>query len=256
MRRALGSTQRAAFAEAWANRSAFWTQVTIMVVNDLAWIAFWLLFFDRVGTVRGWDARSVLLLLAVLTTGAGIVLGVFANARSIGRLAANGELDAALALPVPTLPYLLVRRVNATNLGDVAFGLLLFLVAGSPSWSRVLLFLFGVVVCAVLLTGFLVATGSLSFFAGRDDAGELSFHAMLLLSSYPVDVFGGAAKVLLYTVLPAAFVASVPARLMESFSLRTALVTAGVAVLFAALGWATFTLGLRRYTSGATWTQA
>jgi ABC-2 type transport system permease protein len=243
-------------AEAWANRSAFWTQVTVMIVNDVAWIAFWLLFFERVGTVRGWDASGVLLLLSVVTTGAGFVLGVFANARSIGRLAVNGELDAALALPVPTLPYLLVRRVNATNLGDVAFGVVLFLLAGAPTFQRALVFVFGSVVSAVLLTGFLVATGSLSFFAGRDDAGELSFHAMLLLSSYPVDIFGGTAKVLLYTVLPAAFVGSVPAKLMESFSWGAASVALGVALLFAFLGWATFTLGLRRYTSGATWTQA
>lgn len=254
--RALVVTSRTAMAEAWANRSAFWVQVTIMVVNDLAWIAFWVLFFHRAGEVRGWDASDVLLLLAILTTGAGFVLGVLANARSIGRLAAEGELDAALALPVPTLPFLLVRRVNPTNLGDVVFGILLFAVAGRPTVERTLLFLVCCIASAVLLTGFLVLTGSLSFFTGRNDLGELSFHGILLLSSYPVDVFGGVAKVLLYTVLPAAFVAAVPAKVMESFDPAAAALTLGVAAAFAAAGWTTFTLGLRRYTSGAVWTQA
>lgn len=254
--RALLATSRGALAEAWANRSAFWTQVAMMVANDLAWIAFWVLFFDRVGSVRGWDTDGVLMLLAILTTGAGFVLGVLANARSIGRVVAGGELDAALVLPVPTLPYLLVRRVNTTNLGDVLFGIGLFLVAGSPSWSRALLFVSGTVTAAVLLTGFLVLTGSLAFFSGREDMGELSFHAILLLSSYPVDVFGGFAKVLMYTALPAAFVASVPAKLMESFDPVLAAVTFGVALGFAVAGWAAFDAGLRRYTSGAVWTSA
>lgn len=253
---ALAATLRGAFAEAWANRSAFWTQVAIMVVNDLAWIAFWVLFFHRVGAVRGWDTDGVLLLLAILTTGAGIVLGVFANARSIGRLVGGSELDAALVLPVPTLPFLLVRRVNTTNLGDVVFGIALYALAGHPTLERTAVFAVGVVSAAVLLTGFLVLTGSMAFFLGRDDLGELGFHAMLLLSSYPIDVFGGGAKVFLYTVLPAAFVASVPAKLMESFDPVLALVTLGVAGAFAAAGWAAFSLGLRRYTSGATWTQA
>ena len=254
--KALTGTMRAAMAEAWANRRGFWTQVLAMVVNDAAWVAFWILFFRRVGTIRGWDTSKVVLLLSVLTTTAGFVLGVFGNARRIGRLAVEGDLDAALALPVPPLPYLLVRRIDTTNLGDIAFGLILFAVAGHPTPARLAVFLLGVVTAATLLTGFLVATGSLAFFAGRNEAGELGFHAMLMFSAYPVDVFSGAAKALLYTVVPAAFVSTVPARLIDDFDLPLALTIVAVAVGFAATGWALFTAGLRRYTSGAVWTRA
>jgi ABC-2 type transport system permease protein len=254
--RAVRSTLHAALLEAWANRSGFWTQVLTMVVNDVAWVAFWALFFHRVGTVRGWNTSRVLLLLAILTTGAGFVLGVLANARAVGRLAADGELDAVLALPVPPLAHLLVRRVNTTNLGDVAFGVVLFVVACHPTPMRTLVYLVGVASSAALLTGFLVGTGSVTFFAGRNDVGELGFHAMLMFASYPVDVFGGAAKLLLYTVVPAAFVGAVPARLVDRFDPALAAATLGTAALFAFGGWAMFTLGLRRYTSGAVWTRA
>lgn len=254
--RALAQTFRGALAEAWANRSAFWTQVTIMVVNDLAWVVFWVLFFHRVGTVRHWDVPSVLLLQAVLTTAGGLVLGVFANTRSIGRLVAHGELDAILVLPVPTLPYLLLRRVNATNIGDVVFGVALFALAGHPTFHRVAIYLVGTVVSVVLLTGFLVVIGSLALFVARDDIGELGFHAMLLLSAYPADVLGGAARLMVFTVIPAAFVAAVPARLMTSFDPGLALGAVAAAVTFGVAGWVTFALGLRRYTSGAVWTNA
>jgi hypothetical protein len=47
----------------------------------------------------------------------------------------------------------------------------------------------------------------------------------------------------------------VPARLIEDFDVVRALGLAGVAGLFAFAGWATFTLGLRRYTSGSVWTR-
>lgn len=254
--RATAATARAALAEAWANRSGFWTQVSAMVVNDVAWVAFWVLFFDRVGSVRGWDVDLVLLLLAVLTTSAGIVLGPLGNARRIGVLAANGELDAVLALPVHPLAHVLVRRVDTTNLGDIAFGVALFAIAGDANPERAALYLLGVATAATVLTGFLVATGSLAFFAGRNDAGELGFHAVLLTAAYPVDVFGGVAKILLYTVVPAAFVGAVPARLVDSFDPAVAGASIGVALLFALAGWTAFTLGLRRYTSGAAWTRA
>ncbi|MDQ3107579.1 MAG: ABC transporter permease [Actinomycetota bacterium] len=248
------ATSRSAFLEAWSNRAGFWTQVVTMIVNDVAWVAFWALFFERVGTVRGWDTERVLLLLAILTTAGGIVLGFLANARAIGRMAANGELDAVLALPVHPLTHLLLRRINTTNLGDIAFGVVLFAVTGHPTIERTAIFAVGVIASAALLTGFLVATGSLSFFAGRDDAGELSFHAILMFAAYPVDVFGGAAKLLLSTVLPAAFVATVPARLIDDFDPVLAAALLGMAVLFVAVGSLAFRAGLSRYTSGSVWT--
>lgn len=253
--RAVLATMRAALAEVRANPAALWTQAGAMVANDVAWVAFWLLFFDRVGEVRGWDAGGVLLLFAILTTDAGLVLGLLSNARRVGQLAADGELDAVLALPVPPLAYLLVRRIDATNLGDVAFGVGLFALAGEPTPQRVVVYLAGVV-GAVVLAGFLVATGSVTFFSGRGEVGELGLHSILLLAAYPADIFTGAPKALLYTAVPAAFVAAVPSTLVDDFDLAKAAILAAVAATVAFAGWLTFTLGLRRYTSGSVWTQA
>jgi ABC-2 type transport system permease protein len=254
--RALRATMRGALAEAAARRGALIAQMVVMGVNDVVWIAFWILFFRRAGTVRGWNGGSVLLLLAVLTTAGGIALGILANCRRIGVLALDGQLDAVLALPVAPLPYVLVRRVEPTNIADLVFGVCLFAATGHPTPLRTLVFVGAVLASATLLTSFLVLAGSLAFFGGRSEGGELGFHAMLLLSAYPVDIFAGATKVLLYTVVPAAFVSSVPARLIGSFDAGRAAALLGVAALFATAAWATFTLGLRRYTSGALWTRA
>jgi ABC-2 type transport system permease protein len=247
---------RAAIAEARANRGAFWTQLAAMVLNDIVWVLFWVLFFRSAGIVHGWDRSRVMLLLAVLTTAGGLVLGVLSNARRIGQLIGDGGIDAALALPVAPLPYLLVRRVDAVNIGDLVFGITLFAVSGAPTPERTAVYVLGALAGAAVLTGFLVITGSLSFFAGRGETGELGFHAILLLSNYPVDIFGGATKVLLYTAVPAAFVASVPSRLVSQFDMRGAVVLVCVAAVFATAAWATFTIGLRRYRSSSLWARA
>jgi ABC-2 type transport system permease protein len=150
----------------------------------------------------------------------------------------------------------LLRRINKTNHGDIAFGVVLIGVACHTTVDRAEIYFFGVVASTALLTGFLVAMGSISFFVGRDDAGELGFHAMLMFAAYPVDVFGGAAKLFLSTILPAAFVATVPARLVDDFDPRLAAALLAMAALFLALGWTSFHAGLKRYTSGAVWTAA
>lgn len=254
--RALRATWAAACREAFANRRGFWTQVVVMVANDVAWVAFWVIFFEQVGEVRGWDVDSLLVLLAVLTTAGGIVLGFLANTRHIGRLAVDGGLDATLALPVPPLLHLLARRVYPTNVGDVIFGLGVFVVAGDPTPGRTARFVLVVVLASTLLASFLVLVGSLALFAGRNDAGDLGFHAIVMFASYPVDIFTGVAKVLLYTAIPAGFVSAVPARIVEdpSTGLLAGLVAATAAV--GAAAWATFTSGLRRYRSGSVWTRA
>ena len=249
------ATFRAALAETWSNRAAFFAQVAVMGFNDAVWILFWVLFFRRVGSVRGWDGQSILLLLAVITCAAGVSLGLLANARRVGNMAVDGELDAVLALPVPPLAHLLLRRVEAVNVGDLAFGVVLFAFSGPLSFGRTVVFAGVVLAAATVLTGFLVLTGSLAFFTGRGEGGELGFHAIVLLGSYPVDIFAGAAKVLLYTAVPAAFVSSVPAGLVEDFDIGGAAVLAAIAATFAGAAWATFTLGLRRYTSGSVWTR-
>jgi len=246
---------RGAVAELLANPRALGLQVAIMAVNDGVWIGFWWLFFQRAGTVRGWDFRSVVLLWAVLTTSAGLVLGVLANARRIGRMVADGSLDAVLALPVRPLPWLLLRRIDGVFVGDALFGLALFALAGDPTPARAARFALGVLAAVVVLTGFLVAVESLVFFAGGGRAGELGFQAIVLLSSYPVEVFPAALRLALHTVVPAAFVAAVPARLIDAPDARTGLALLAAAGAFAVLGWAVFTAGLRRYTSGSAWTR-
>jgi ABC-2 type transport system permease protein len=253
--RSMSATSKAAFAEQAANKPALLFQIAVMIFNDLAWVGFWVIFFRTSGTIGGWDRSKVLLLQAVLTTSGGIVLGLLSNARHLGRLVSEGLLDEALTLPVHPLGHLLFRRVEPTNLGDTIFGVALFAIAGNPTPARTLVYVGSVFGSVVLLTSFLVLVGSLSFFGGGKDSGDLGFNTILILSNYPLDLFGGGARLLMYTLIPAAFVSTVPAQLIDDFQPRLALLMAGAAMAFAAMAYLTFTLGLRRYSSGSIWTR-
>lgn len=254
--RSMWATGRSALLEATANRRAFAFQAIVMILNDLAWIGFWVIFFHKAGTVRGWNTDQLILLQAVLTTGGGISLGFLANARHLSRIIGDGGLDAALSLPVRPLAHLLVRKFEPIAMGDVLFGIGLFVVAGHPSLERTALFVFAVVASTVLLTSFLVLVGSLTFFTGKGDSAEIGFNSILVLGAYPVDLFAGSSKLFLYTVVPAAFIATVPAKLIEHFDVGSAVALVGSASSFAIAGAVTFRLGLRRYASGSVWTRA
>jgi ABC-2 type transport system permease protein len=253
----IARVMRAAFCDALANRRSFWVQVLVMAVNDVTWVVFWALFFNAVGNVRGWNRDDVLMLFAILLTASGIALGLIGNARKLGQMAADGEIDAALALPLDPLAYLLARRVDTVLLGDLVMGPLLFVYASDRSAVSFAVYVGGALCASIVLVGFLVAVSSLTLFVGgRGEQADLGFQAILILASYPLDIFGGPTKVVLFTLIPAAFVTGLPASLLREFDVGTALGLAGAAVFFALLGIGLFRLGLRRYASGALWTRA
>jgi ABC-2 type transport system permease protein len=254
--RGVFATMRSAVLEATSNRRALYFQIVVMILNNLAWIGFWTIFFHRAGAVRGWNMDKVILLWCVLTTAGGLVLGLLANTRQIATLAMNGGLDSVLTLPVHPLPNLLVRRVEPTNFGDVIFGVGLFAFAGHPTPIRVLTFVLCVIGSTIVLASFLILVSSLSFYARRTDGAELGFNAILLVSAYPIDIFSGALKTTFFTLVPAAFIASVPAGLIDRFNPTVALEFVLAALIFAALASLVFRSALRHYTSASSWTRA
>jgi viologen exporter family transport system permease protein len=255
--KALAATMRTAFLEAWTNRRSFWLQVSFMLANDAALIVFWMLFFNRLGEVRGWDFGHLLVLFGVLSTVTGLAMGVLGNARRLGQVIADGGLDAALTLPVDPLGYLLVRQVDTALLGDLAFGPAMFAVSGHVTPASVLAYVLACGCGTVVFVSFLVILGSATLYAGgRGEQGDAGFHAVLMLASYPLDVFGGAVKLLLFTVLPAAFITGVPTELVTEFDWGRAGLMAGVSLFAIVAARAIFQGGLTRYRSGALWTRA
>lgn len=254
---AILATWSAAFRELKAKPKALVLDVSIMVINDLTWVILWTFFLDQTGTIRGWDIERIYSLFAVVTVTFGISFGLFRNSRLLSRVINSGELDAALTLPVDTLWYLMVRRVSASNLGDILFGLCLFFFACDPGWTDTLTFFAVVLLGSVVMSSFMVLLGSLTLhFGGRGEAQDLGFEAITIFSFYPIDMFGGPTKLMLFTVLPGAFVTAVPADLVDNFELIWFVGLALAAAFFATVARIAFVTGLRKYRSGSRWTTA
>ena len=83
-----------------------------------------------------------------------------------------------------------------------------------------------------------------------DTLASQAINAAVTFSLYPVQIFPGVVQWLLYTLIPAAFIGSLPASLLSDFSWGR---LAGLAAFAAGIGvvaWAVFRRGLRRYELG------
>jgi ABC-2 type transport system permease protein len=79
----------------------------------------------------------------------------------------------------------------------------------------------------------------------------LALNAMLTFGIYPITLFDNYAKLILFTLIPAALMGAVPAEFIRSFTWQTLAELLLGAVVFLLIATAVFRLGLRRYESGS-----
>ncbi len=235
---------------AMAYRGAFLMQIVGMMLNNAIFLFFWWVLFERIPIIRGWDLQQVLLLFAVVAFGFGLATAVFGNTMRVARIIAQGELDYYLALPVDPLLHLLVSRTTLSAWGDLLFGLGLFLVVIPGAIIKLpLLILVGTMAAAVFVS-FGVIVGSLAFWMGNSEhLANQALMSLITMSLYPVDFFPTAVKLLLFTLIPAAFIGAVPVRLLTDFSWDKLLIVLVVPLMVVLSRWLFFR-GLRRYGSG------
>lgn len=236
---------------AMAYRGAFALQVFGMLLNDVMLLFFWAILFSHFPALQGWTLRDVVTLYAIVAFGFGLATIVCGNSGRVAHVIASGDLDYYLALPADPLVHLLVSRTSLSAWGDALFGLVVYLVAAPERWTTLPLFLLLGALSALIFVAFSVIAGALAFWIGQSQNLAMQLqNAMLTFGLYPVDIFPGLVRVLLYTLIPAAFVGSVPALLLAEFDwgrLAELLVVTTVLLLIAR---GVFYLGLRRYESG------
>ncbi len=233
-------------------RIAFLTQMIGMMLNNAIYFIFWLIFFDRFEQVRGWGLNEMLLLFGVVATGFGLGVYLFGNVMRLAEVIAGGRLDYYLSLPRPVLLHLLASQSRPSGLGDVCYGLISFALAGQLTPDAIARFLLGSLVSMTVFISFLILVQSLAFWLGNTALLTMqATNAILTFSLYPITLFDGTAKFLLFTILPAAFIGAVPAGFVRAFSWSALGQLLAAALFFLLLATITFNRGLRRYESGS-----
>lgn len=233
-------------------RVAFITQVVGMMLNNAVYFIFWVIFFDRFGEIRGWGLQEMLVLFGIVATSFGLGVYLFGNVLSLSELVAGGRLDYYLSLPRPVLLHVLASRSVASGLGDASYGIVSFAAAGQFSPDALLRFILATLLSMTVFLAFLVLVQSLAFWLGNSSLlAQQATNAILTFSLYPITLFDGSAKLLLFTVVPAAFVGAVPTEFVHVFGWQRLLQLLLAALVVLALALLTFHRGLRRYESGS-----
>ncbi len=233
-------------------RVSFVMNVAFMALNNLMYLGFWWIFFQRFDSVKGWRLSDVAALFALGASSFGIANVVFGNGSKLSRVLAEGGLDAHLLVPGDPLVKVLASRSSVSAVGDILFGLVVFALAERPGPAGLLLFAYLSMLSALVFTAFGVLAHSLVLWTGGLEGPGASLHeAMLSFSIYPETVFSGPVRTVLYTLVPAGFMTYLPLALWREPGVAGLAGYTLVALGFVAVARAVFARGLRRYESGS-----
>lgn len=253
--RFLGALIAANWKAAWSMRTAFWMQVVFMLGNDLLWFAVWTIVFARFPVIGGWRLADMAVLQGVLAGSFGISVVLLYGVRDLAHTIEQGDLDTVLAQPKPPLLHALASRTSISGFGDILFGVLLLAFSGRVGLPDVPIVVLALLCGAVAFTSAGTLFHLSAFWLGPVQPLAASLREYLVLfSGYPETLFVGGLRGFLFTAMPAALVAWMPAELVRGFSLSSLLWAVGGSAALAIATALTFRAGLRRYVSGSRFT--
>ncbi|WP_406768152.1 ABC transporter permease [Candidatus Clostridium stratigraminis] len=232
-------------------RVSFLIQSFGMVLNNASFIFFWWILFNNVNNIGGYGFKDVMMLWALSSTGYGLCFVVFGNLSQITRMILNGELDTYLLQPKDPLINIICSKTVVSAWGDTLYGVILFILIKGFILKGFLLFLLFSATASIIFASVLVTFHALSFYAGSvEGLAQLTTEFLISFSIYPEGIFKGGLKYILYTIIPAAFMVYMPAKVIDQFNLIMLLEVLGVALFWIIIAYTMFYRGLKKYESG------
>ncbi len=236
---------------ALADKSNFIIMSLFMTANNLVWFVIWWIFFAVAGDINGWSLEDVARLFGITAFAYGIGFVFFGGATHMAQIIADGYLDIHLGRPRPALLSLMFSRSQPEGVGDALSGIILIFTLGNATFLQGIGALGLSLLVAVIVVSVAVAINSLIFWTGgKTSISDLLFDNFINLSTMPQHGLPVVFKIILFTVVPAGFVAFLPAALLRSFSWTGFLAMIAAAILAPIIANWIFERGLRRYTSG------
>ncbi len=232
------------------NKVTFLTNVVFMVLNDASILVQWFILFRLRDDVGGYRLREVLMLWGLVAASFGLSNILFARALSLPNLIISGKLDAWLVQPKNVLLGVLTSETRISAIGDLLYGVIL-VCACRPGVGGFFLFLLFIITGALAFTAFALLLGSLSFwFVRMDILQNQMLMGMINFGTYPEGIFQGAARILLYVLLPVGMALWLPSQVLVRFDGKMLLAALGYVFLLSVAAVAVFYRGLKRYASG------
>ena len=212
--------------------------------------------FRNVPTIAGFSEGEVYLIMAFMYISEGMCNLFFDGVWYIPSLVFSGKLDVMLVRPVSPLFQIMSHEIGLQGFGVVVQGVVSLLLAmGSLGWFSTghLLLCLVFIVCgtAIRVSTYIIGACGV-FWMNTDGKNNIPYtmYSIGEFAKYPVNVYPIWMRVILFVVIPFAFIGYVPALLFRGEQvLLYGLALAAMTIAYSFLARTVFYRGIKRYES-------
>lgn len=235
-----------------SKRGAFLLGSFLMVVNNLFFFSLWWVFFQQFKDIRGWELADLLALTSITSGAYGLMQIAFGGVRYLSRTILNGDLDSLMTKPKNLLLHIAGSyTISMRGWGNLLTSIIATLLGKLTSFPSLSLILVGIISGCMIFTSMSIIAHSTAFWLGSIDSLAKKYcDSLFLFTLYPTNIYSGLFQWMMFTLIPAGMIGFLPVSLIKNFSWDKVLLLVGGALVFLALAFFVFYLGLKRYESG------
>lgn len=233
-------------------KKSFIIQTIFMMINNGFFMIFWLTLFNvQDGNMNGITMKDVFYAWSIPTIGYGLAYFFFGGMDYLHHYIVEGGLDFFLTQPKNVFLSLAVSKCNFSAFGDFLYGEIIACIASDTIFEFFKIQAFAIIAMIVIICAF-TSIRCLAIWWGDIESivKSYSYDFVINFSSYPERIFGEGTKILTYTIIPAAYIVYIPARLIENFEISLFLILLCAVSILVVITTKLFKLVLKRYESG------
>lgn len=233
-------------------RTSFIIQALFMFINNGFYLIFWNVVFGiNNNQINDINMKEIYYLWSIPTISYGFVYLLFGGISNISKNIVTGGMDSYLTQPKNIFINIATSRCDFSACGDLLYGLVIGIAAVS-NINEYLLILGYSIIGAIIHIATMTIIRSLAVFLGDiEEMAERYEHTFLItFTVYPEEIFGKIVKIILYTLVPAGYIAHLPIRLIFNFNLTNFIGLIIATVVYVLIAIVMFKKVLKNYESG------
>lgn len=241
------------FRNAKELKSAFITSIVGMCINNFSFIILWYNFGIMIGNINGWEPFDIFGLYSFTATSLGFVSSFFYGVFNIPTYISTSNFDKYLITPKNILLKVSTSAILTSGIGDLAFGLICFVIyafASKLTFLQILVSILLMLFTSIIFYAFTLICMSVSFYLmDGEHISQGLYGTFLSVSMYHGGAFTGVLKVIFVYVIPSLLLGAIPVELVKSMSFSHLCLIAILTIFWLTISILFFYRSLRKYES-------
>lgn len=234
-------------------KTSFIIQTVFMFINNGFFLIFWnVVFTVNDGSMNGVSFNNILYLYSIPVISYGVAFFFFGGVVNINQFIITGQMDSFMLQPKYPLLNVLTSKCNFSACGDIIYGIVIGMIATKGNiWHLILIIILGTFGSIFHISTEIIFRSISVWLKDTERIATVYTHSLLTtFSTYPEQIFGAGTKVLLYTVIPAAYIAYLPIRIIEAFNIWYIVLIFVIGILYMLISILVFNRAMKSYESG------